>query len=153
MNLKMLDGNDMPHESLLITRQKTKLRNAFNHNMSTDLKLSKAPISKLTQPGGFLRSLLTKLTDPLMRVAIPLGKNVVAPLRITAAASWLMLKFKRELWFCDKKILIISNKEMNDIKKIIQPLEDSNILLKGVTKTIKNETKELKGGFLRMLIL
>ena len=42
MNLKMIDGNDLPHELLLSTRQKTKLRNAFNKNMPTDLKLSKA---------------------------------------------------------------------------------------------------------------
>ena len=48
--------------------------------------------------------------------------------------------------------LIISNEEMNDIMKIVQALEDSNILLKGVTKTIKNETKEQKGGFLSMLL-
>ena len=48
--------------------------------------------------------------------------------------------------------LIISNEEMNDIIKIIQALDDSNILLKGVTKTIKNETKEQKGGFLSMLL-
>ena len=48
--------------------------------------------------------------------------------------------------------LIISNEEMNDIMKIIQALENSNILLKGVTKTIKNETKEEKGGFLSMLL-
>ena len=46
---------------------------------------------------------------------------------------------------------MVSNKEMNDMKKIVQALEDSNILLKGVTKTIKNETKEQKGGFLSML--
>ena len=48
--------------------------------------------------------------------------------------------------------LIISNEEMNDIMKIIQARTDSNILLKGVTKTIKNETKEQKGGFLSMLL-
>ena len=48
--------------------------------------------------------------------------------------------------------LIISNEEMNDIIKIVQALEDSNILLKGVTKTIKNETKEQKGDFLSMLL-
>ena len=41
-NLKMIDGNDLPHELLLSTRQKTKLRNAINNNMPTDLKLSKA---------------------------------------------------------------------------------------------------------------
>ena len=48
--------------------------------------------------------------------------------------------------------LIISNEEMNDIMKIVQALEDSNILLKGVTKTIKDETKQQKGGFLSMLL-
>ena len=43
--------------------------------------------------------------------------------------------------------LIISNEEINDIIKIVQALEDSNILLKGVTEAVKNETKEKKGGF------
>ena len=47
ISLKMLNGNDLPHELLLTTRQKTKLRNAFNNNMSTDLKLSKPQISKI----------------------------------------------------------------------------------------------------------
>ena len=47
MNLKMLDGNDLPHELLLTTRKKTELRNAFNNNMSTDLKVSKAQTSKI----------------------------------------------------------------------------------------------------------
>ena len=48
---------------------------------------------------------------------------------------------------------IASNKEMNDIMKIVQALEDSNILLKGVTKAIKNETKEQKEGFLSMCLV
>ena len=86
-SLKMLDGNDLPHELLLTTRQKTKLRNTFNNNVSTDLKLSKAHISKIIQSGGFLGSLLSKLAGSLMKVAIPLAKNVLAPLGITAAAS------------------------------------------------------------------
>ena len=84
MNLKMLDGNDLPDEQLLTTRQKTKLRNAFNNNMSTDLKLSKAQISKIIQSVGFLGSLLSKLTGPLMKVAVPLAKSILTPLRITA---------------------------------------------------------------------
>ena len=87
MSLKMFNGNNLPHELLLTTRQKTKLRNAFNNNMSTDLKLSKAQISKIIQSGGFLGSLLSKLAGPLMKVAILLAKNVLAPLGITAAAS------------------------------------------------------------------
>ena len=74
MNLKMFHGNDLPHELLLITRQKTKLRHAFNNNMLTNLTLSKAQISKIIQPGGFLGSLLSKLARPLMKVAILLAK-------------------------------------------------------------------------------
>ena len=84
---KMFDGNDLPHELLLTTRQKTKLRNAFNNNTSADIKLSKAQINKIIQSGGFLGSLLSKLVGPLMKVAVPLAKNVLAPLGITAAAS------------------------------------------------------------------
>ena len=79
MSLKMIDENDLPHELLMTARQKTKLRNAFNNNMSTDLKIH--------------------------------GSGTTT--------------------------LIISNEEMNDIMKIVQDLEDSNILLKGVTKTIQ----------------
>ena len=81
---KMFNGNNLPHE-LLLTRQKTKVRNAFN-NMSTDLKLSEAQIFKIIQSGGFLGSLLSKLAGPVMKVAIPLAKNVLAPLGMTAAA-------------------------------------------------------------------
>ena len=53
MSLKMIDRNDLPHKLLLTTRQKTKLRNAYNNNMNTDIKLSKAQISKVIQSGGF----------------------------------------------------------------------------------------------------
>ena len=67
MSLKMLDGNDLPHELLLTRRQKPKLTNAFNNNISTELKLSKAQISKIIQSGGFLGSLLSKLAAPLMK--------------------------------------------------------------------------------------
>ena len=87
MSLKMFDRNNLPHELLLTTGQKTKLRNAFNNNMSTDTKLSKAQISKIFQSGGFLASLLSKWVGLLMKVALPLAKKVLAPLGITAAAS------------------------------------------------------------------
>ena len=63
-----------------------------------------------------------------------------------------MLEYKKKMLGSGTTTLIISNEEMNDIMKIVQTLEDSNILLKGVTKTIKNETKEQKGGFLSMLL-
>ena len=71
----MLDGSDHPHELLLTTRQKTKLRNAFNNNMSTDIKLSKAQISKITQSRGFLGSLLSKLGQ-LMKVVVFLWQKM-----------------------------------------------------------------------------
>ena len=83
----MFDGNDLPHELLLTTRQKTKLRNAFNNNTSADIKLSKAQSTKIIQFGEFLGYLLSKLVGPLMKVAVPLAKNVLGPLGITAAAS------------------------------------------------------------------
>ena len=152
MSLKMFDGNDLPHELLLTTRQKTKLRNAFNNNMSTDLKLSKAQISKIIQSGGFAGSLLNKLAGPLMKVAIPLAKNVLAPLRITTAPSAIDAGIQKKIHSSGTTTLIISNEEMNDMMKIVQALEDSNTLPKGITKTIKNETKEQKGGFLSMLL-
>ena len=87
MSLKMFNENNLPHQLLLTKRQKTKLRNAFNNNMSTDIKLSKAQITRIIQFGGFLGALLSKLAGPLMKVAVALAKNILAPLRITAAAS------------------------------------------------------------------
>ena len=91
MNLKIFNGNDLVHELLLTARQKTKLRNSFNNNMSTDLKLSKAQFSKTIQSGGFLG----RLFDPLLKTGLPLMKNVIKPLAksvliplgLTAAAS------------------------------------------------------------------
>ena len=62
-----------------------------------------------------------------------------------------MLELKKKTHGSGNTTLIISNKEMNDIIKIIQAIENSNISLKRVTKTIKNETKEQKGGFLSIL--
>ena len=90
IHLKMFNENNLPHELLLTTRQKAKLRNALNNNMSTDIKLSKTQITKIIQCGGFLRSLrslLSKLAGPLMKVAVSLAKNILAALGVTAAAS------------------------------------------------------------------
>ena len=105
ISLKMFDGNNLPHELLLMTRQKTKLRNTFNDNMSTDMKLSKTQITKIIQSRGFLGSLLSKLAGPLMKVAIPLAKNILAPLGITAAASAMnaeiQKKQQKKTWIWD----------------------------------------------------
>ena len=87
ISAKMFNSGNLPHELLLTTRQTTKLRNAIENNMSTDIKLPKAQISKIIQSGGFLRSLLSKIAGPLMKVAVPLAKNILAPLGITAATS------------------------------------------------------------------
>ena len=75
MNIKMFNGNNLPHKLLLTTRQKTKLRNEFENNMSIDIKLSQNQISKIIQSGGFLGSLLIKLADPLMKVAVPFARK------------------------------------------------------------------------------
>ena len=131
MSLKRLAGNDLPHRLLLTKRQKTKLRNTFNNNISTDLKLSKAQISKLIQSGGFLESLLSKLVDPLMKVAVPLAKNVLASIGFTAAVSVIDAGIQKKIHDSGTTTLITSNEEMNAIMKVVQALEDSNILLKG----------------------
>ena len=126
-NLKMFNRNDLPHELLLTTRQKTKLRNAFNNNTSADLKLSKTQIVKIIQSGGFLGFLLSKLAGPLMKIAVPFTENVLAPLGITTAASALDAGIQKKMHGSGTTTLTISNKEMNDIMKIVQALEDSNI--------------------------
>ena len=90
-----------------------------------------------------------------MKIAAPSTKNVLALLRATAAASAIdtgILKKKQTIHGSGNTAFVIWNEEMNDIIKIIQALEDSNILLKGVTETIKNEAKRQKGGILSMLL-
>ena len=87
IGIKNFNKEDLPHELLLTTRQSTKLRNAVNNNSVIDIKLSKAQIKKLIQSGGFLGKLLSKLAGPLMKVALPLAKNVLALLGLTAAMS------------------------------------------------------------------
>ena len=86
LGIRNFNKDETPHE-LLTTRQNTKLRNAVNDNSATDIKLSKAHIKKIIQSGGFLGKLLSKLVGPLMKVALPLAKNVLAPLGLTAAMS------------------------------------------------------------------
>ena len=86
-----------------------------------------------------------------MKVAMPLAKNVLAPLGLTAAMSAIDGSIQKKIHGSGFK-LIIEQEDMNDIMKIIEALENSGILLKGVTKTIENETKEQRGGFLGMLL-
>ena len=124
--------------------------------MSTDIKFSKPKISKIIQSGGFLG----RLFFPLLKTGLPLIKNVIKqsaksaliPLGLTAAASAADPGIHKKIFGSGTTTLKISNEEMNDIMKVVQALEDSNILLKGVTKTIKNETNEQRRGFLSVLL-
>ena len=76
-----------------------------------------------------------------MKIVFPLTKNILAPLRIKAAASAKDTLIQKKIYGSGTTMLIISNEEMNGIIKIVQAIEYSNILLKGVTEIIKNETK------------
>ena len=152
INVKMFNGKNLSHELIPTRRQATKLRSAIENNISTDIKLSKAQISNIIQSGGFLGSLLRKLAGPLMKVAVPFTEKNLAPLGITAADSAIDGAIQKKIHDSGTTALIISNEEMNDLMKIPQDLEDLNILLKGVTKTITNDIKEQKGGFLSMLL-
>ena len=104
----MFNGNNLPHELLLTTTQKTKVRNAFNKNMSTDLKLSKAQISKIIKSGRFVGRLLGPLLKTrlpsIKNVIKPLAKSVLIPLGLTAAASAADVGIHKKYW--DLEILL-----------------------------------------------
>ena len=118
---------------------------------------------KIGQSGGFLGSLL----EPLLKTGLPLMKNllkllaesVIVPLELTATALATDAAIHKKMFGSGmrsldlaKRTAIISNEEMNDITKIVQSLEESGLLIKGVSETIKNEAKERKGGFLSMFL-
>ena len=86
-----------------------------------------------------------------MKVVMPLAKNVLALLGLTAAMSAIDGSIQKKIHGSEIK-LIIEEEDMQDIIKIIKELENSDISLKGVSKTIENEVKEQRGGFLSMLL-
>ena len=149
------DNTNFPHELLLTNRQVENIRKTFAKNTSTDIKLSKTQLSKMIQSGGFLGNLLGKLAGPLMKVAMPLAKNALG---ISAAMSAIDGSIQKKMLGsgatkgAGTTTLIISNVEMDDILKIVKSLEDSNVLLKGVSETIQHEAKEQRGGLLSMLL-
>ena len=146
------DNTNFTPKLLLTDRQVANIRKAFANHSSTDVKFSKTQLSKIMQSGGFLGNLLSKLAGPLMKVAMPLAKNVLAPLGLTATMSAIDGSIKKKkIHGSGATTLIISNNEMNDIIKIVKSLEDSEVLLKGFSETIKHEAKEQRGGFLSML--
>ena len=124
------DNTNFPHELLLTNRQVANIRKAFANNLSTDIKLSKTQLTKMIQSGGFLGNLLG----------------------LSAAMSAIDGSIKKEMLGSGATTLIISNDEMDDILKIVKSLENSDVLLKGVSETIQQEAKEQRGGFLGMLL-
>ena len=146
------DNTNFPLELLLTNRQVANIRKAFPNHSSIDIKLSKTKLSKMIQSGGFLGNLLGKLAGPLMKVAMPLAKNVLAPLGISAAMSAIDGSIKKKMFGSGTTTLIISNDEMNDILKIVKSLENSGLSLKGVSETIQHEAKEQRVRFLSMLL-
>ena len=110
---------------------------------------------KIGQSGGFLGRLLGPLKKtglPLMKNLLkPLAKSVLIPLGL-AAASATDAAIDKKMFGSSIATLIMSNEEINDIKKIVKLLEVSDLLIKGVSETIKNEAKEQEGGFVSMLL-
>ena len=168
----MIGDNEtnFPHKLLLTNRPVVNLRKAFANHLSTDIKLSKTQLSKMIQSGGFLSRLLGALVKtglPLIKknVIKPLAKSVLILLGLTETASAADAGIHKKIsrsGHCHSSssvshnhpsstTLIISNNEMEDIIKIVKSLEDSGLLLKGVTRKVQNEVKEQNGGFLSML--
>ena len=146
------DNTNFPHKLLLTDRQVANIRKAFANNSSPDVKFSKSQLLKMSQSGGFLGNLLSKLAGPLMKVAMSLAKNVLAPLGLSDVMSAIDGSIKKKMLGSGTTTLIISNDEMNDIIKIVKSLENSGVLLKCVSETIQHEAKEQRGGFLSMLL-
>ena len=146
------DETNFPHELLLTGRQVSSIRKVFSNNSSVDIKLSKTQLSKMIQSGGFLG----KLLGPLLKTELPLIKNVITswaksvliPLGLTAAAAADAVILKKTLGSGGHTTPIISNKDIEDLIKIVKSLEDFVLLLKGVTESAQNEVKEKKGGSL-----
>ena len=150
------DETNFPHELLLTGRQVSSILKAFSNNSSVDIKFSKTQLSKMIQSGGFLG----KLLGSLLKTELPLIKNVITswaksvliPLGLTAATAAAAAAdaeiLKKTLGSGGHTTLIISNKDIEDLIKIVKSLEDFVLLLKGVTESAQNEVKEKKGGSL-----
>ena len=147
LSLNMIgDSNNkgnFPYGLLLTNRQVSSICKAFPNNSSVDIKFSKTQLSKMIQAGGFLGKLLGPLLKtrlPLMKsVIIALAKSVFIPLGLTAAALAADAGIhKKILGSGNNTTLIISKKDVDDLIKIVKSLEDSGLLLKGITKLVQN---------------
>ena len=148
------DKINFQHELSLTNRQAANLREAFANNSSSDIKVSKNQLSNTLQSEGFLG----RRIDPLLKPGLPLMKNlmkplvksVLIPIGLSAASPAADSEIHKKILRSGTTTLIISNDETEDIIDIVKSLEDSGLLLKGVSETIQNETKEQKVGFLSM---
>ena len=126
----------------LTQTQINKLREKVENNMSTDIKLSKSQINKLIKEGGALGSILARFLPKLIKPALSLGKNILAPSRLSAAMSATDAAIQKKMYGSGTKTVKFSNKDLDGINKIVKALEDSDVLMKGVTKTLKNDIKK-----------
>ena len=123
------------------------------NNFLANIKLSKTQLNKIVQSGEFLGRLLGPLLKTKLsligNVLKPLAKSVLIPLRLTAAASAIDAAIHKKMFGSGFTTLTISNEEMNDFMKTVKSLEESQLLIKGVSETIKMRQKNKKEGFLR----
>ena len=110
--------------------------------MSTDIKLSKAQINKSIKEEGALGSVLARFLPKLIKPAISLGENILAPLRLSAAMSATDAAILKKVHGYVTKTVRFSNKDLDDMTKIVKALEDSGVLMKGITETLKNDIKK-----------
>ena len=139
----MATQTNFPHKLLLTNRQILSLRKVFANHISVDIKLPKGQLTKM-QKGGFLEFLM-----PLLKSGLSILKSVVKPLGMLGGDAAIN---KKILGSGNQITLIISNEDMQDLLKILKSLEESGILLDGITETVETEVKERKGGFLSMLL-
>ena len=149
---KNFNKNQLIHELHLTQKQVEKLIDKIENNMSTDIKLSKVQINKIIKEGGNLGRLLMSFLPESIKPAISIGRNILAPLGLSATMSATDAAIQKKMYCSGITTLIISNDDIDDLIKIVTALEEHDVLLKGTSKTIKNETKEQRGGFLRMLL-
>ena len=117
------DDNNFPHKFLLTNTQVLKLRKAFTNNCSINIRLSKTQLHKIRQSGGFLGRILGPLLKtglPLMKNMLkPLAKSILIPLVLIASALATDAAIHKKMFGSGMTMLIMSNKKMNDIMKIV----------------------------------
>ena len=138
----------MPHKFMLTNIQVLRLHKAFGNDSSANITLSKSQLHKIEYSGAFLGRLLGLLLKTgllLMKNVLKLlAKSVLILLGLTAAASAADAAIQKKIFGSG----MTSNKQMNDVMKIVKSPEEFGLMIKGIIETIKNEANEQKGGFL-----